>query len=614
MSKPTKPMTFGKTMWAATLGVIIAGILGSIVMTVFTFSLMIGVATSSTTPAAPIINGSYLKLDLADISGERSASAISSLTGDKGIGLNETVAALQSAADDERVKGLFLQADASGFLSWGSAKELRDAVLAFARSGKKVVAYGSMMSQPSYYVASAADFICVHPSGMLDFRGIGGEVMYYKDLLDKLGVQMQLIRPESCSYKSAGEIYTMNRMSPANREQIRAYTKGIWHQVVDEIGTSRQLTSEQLNEIADNLSGMLPQDALKNQLVDTLCFYHNVKRKLENEYGANALMPMSNYIASWRESRPVGTDKIAIVYAEGNVMDGEANSLNKAVYGDEIVKALDKARKNKNVKAIVLRINSSGGAVTASESMTDAVWRAKMEKPVVVSMSDVAASAGYEIACNANKIVAQPTTITGSIGVFATYPNLGGMLKSKLGITTDTVLTNRNATGLSTFRPLSPAAMSMMMRNVEEFYVTFVQRVATGRRLEWGYVDSIARGRVWTGADAMKLGLVDTLGGLQLALQIAAEEAGIVDYSVVEYPREKTAWEELMLLYGGDTEEYEPLSFFAKMRLAWQWRTTSKMLKEQDAAIVRTRLEQDLLYISEAQGLQARLPFVFIEE
>ncbi len=614
MSKETKPMTFGKTMWAATLGVIIAGVLGSIVMTIFTISLMVGLATSDTTPTAPIINGSFLKLNLADIRGERATTALASLAGDKGIGLNETVAALQSAADNDRVKGLFLQADASTFLSWGSAKELRDAILAFKAGGKKVVAYGSMMSQVSYYVVSAADFVCLHPSGMLDFRGIGGEVMYYKELLDKLGVQMQLIRPESCSYKSAGEVYTMNHMSAANREQIRTYTKGIWNQVVSEIGESRRLTSAQLNDIADNLSGMLPQDALKNKLVDTLCFYNDVKRRLEYPYGGNALMPMSNYIALWREGQTVSSDKIAVVYAEGNVVDGKASGMDKAVYGDEIVKALDKACKNKNVKAIVLRINSPGGAVTASESMTDAVWRAKMEKPVVVSMSDVAASAGYEISCNANKIVAQPTTITGSIGVFATYPNLGGMLKSKLGITTDTVLTNRNAAGLSVFRPLNPTAMAMMTRNVEEFYVTFVQRVATGRKLEWNYVDGIARGRVWTGVDAKQLGLVDTLGGLQLALQLAAQEAGIIDYSVVEYPREKTAWEELMLLYGSDMEENEPLSFFTKMRLAWQWRATSKLLQEQNAAIVRTRLEQDLLYISEAQGLQARLPFVFIEE
>ncbi len=615
MGKETKPMTFGKTMWAATLGVIIAGVLGGIVMTVFTFSLMVGVYAASSSEPAPMEHGSYLKLNLSEIGGERTSTELAALAGEKSIGLCETVAALQCAAGDDRVKGLFVQAGGAGALSWGSAKELRDAILDFMAEGKKVVAYGNMMSQPSYYVASVADLLCVHPSGMVDFRGIGGEVMYYKDLLDMLGIQMQLIRPESCSYKSAGEVYTMNHMSPANRKQIRTYIQGIWQQVAGEIGESRHIDVAELNRIADNLSGMLPQDALQNKLVDTLCFYYDVKSVLEERYGAKTLLPMSQYIDVQRANYRGDGNRIAIVYAEGNVMDGNrTSSLDKAVYGNEIVAALDKARKDGRVKAIVLRVNSPGGAVTASESMTSAVLRAKAEKPVVVSMSDVAASAGYEISCNADKIVAQPTTITGSIGVFATYPNIGGALKNKLGIAIDTVKTNRNAAGLSVLRPLSPTAMAMMTRNVEAFYVTFVERVATGRNLTWSYVDSIARGRVWTGADAQHLGLVDTLGGLQLALRLAAQEAGIVDYSVVEYPRAKTAWEELLAFYDGDSYDREPLSFFDKARLAWQWRTTSSALRETETTLLRSRWEHDLLYISEAQGLQARLPFVWVEK
>lgn len=616
MKKERKPMNFGSTMLAAALGVVIASVAGCLLMIVITSAMIAGISQSNST-VEEVEDDTFLKIDLAKIAGERRPDQLTQLSIQSSglVGLNETVAAIIAAKDDKDVKGLYVEVNPSGFLSWGSAEELRRALLAFKAAGKPIVAYGkSYMMQQGYYVASVADKIGVHPSGMVDFRGIGTEVLFYKNLLDKLDVQMQLIRPASCSYKSAGETYTMDHMSPYNREQIHVYINSIWSYVVEEMGQSRKLSPEALNHMADNLSGYLPQDALKNGLVDTLCFYNDVTEILKKQYGAEHLMPMSQYIAQWKAQQPVRKDKIAVVYAEGNVVDGTANGMQSGVYGETVVKAIDEARKDKSVKAIVLRVNSPGGAVTASESMTDAVRRAKAEKPVVVSMSDVAASAGYEISCNATVIVAQPTTITGSIGVFATLPSVGKALKNKLGVTTDTALTNRNAAGVSVLRPLSHEAMRMMQRNVEEFYITFTKRVATGRGLEVRYVDSIARGRVWTGSDALRLGLVDTLGGMQTALRIAAAKAGIREYSISEYPKEKDVWSQLLSFYGDNEPADEPLSLLAKARLAWQFRATRKDAQQSGTSLALSRLQQDLLYVSEAQGLQARLPFVIVSE
>jgi protease-4 len=307
--------------------------------------------------------------------------------------------------------------------------------------------------------------------------------------------------------------------------------------------------------VADNLTGVLPADALTNKLVDTLCFEQDVKVMLKTRYGASKIVKAKRYAENVIKKDL--KDQIAIIYAEGNVVPGKSDGTSTAVYGDDIVKALTDAANDKKVKAIVLRVDSPGGAVTASESMTRAVVEAKKSKPVIVSMSGLAASAGYEISCFGTRIVAHPTTLTGSIGVFATLPEVQNLLKQKLGITTDTVNTNCNSTGMSLFRPLSPAARTMLQKNVEDFYVTFTQRVADGRGLTRQYVDSIARGRVWTGLQAKELGLVDTLGGLPLAFRIAAEEAGVEleKCSVVTFPTAKSTWQLLMERVGEGQEE-----------------------------------------------------------
>lgn len=587
--KNPKPMGFGKTMLASAVGMLLAMAALYVISLTLVTGMLISAIMDGVEDKEPLIGDNFVvELSVDGMVTESPASDLQTLFSDEtGTSIEQLLRAIDAAIDDDRVNALYLHVG-GGSLSWAQAEELRNAIADFHELCEKpVIAYGEIMTQPEYYLASVADMVAVHPSGVIDFRGIGGEVMFYKGLLDKLGIHMELIRPKSNAYKSAGESYTRTNMSDDNREQVRTYICDIWNYTVESIATSRGIEVEKLNSIADNLDGYLPQDAFRNGLVDTLCFAEDIKTLLKEKCEATKIIRTNRYAKDITD-KP-NNSRIAVIYAEGNVVSGTSNGTRTAVYGDDIAKALTDAAKDKKVKAIVLRVNSPGGAVTASETMTRAVIAAKEKKPVVVSMSGVAASAGYEISSNASCIVAHPTTLTGSIGVFATIPELGGMLRQKLGITTDTVSTNKNSTGLSTMRPLSPTAKAMLQRNVEEFYVTFCQRVADGRGLTPEYVDSIARGRVWTGIQAQRLGLVDTLGGLTLALHIAAEKAEVEydDCTVVAYPAEKSLWEQLL--------EYK---------------------KGKDEVELRSRMSKFIPYYSELEDwatmepLQARLPFI----
>ena len=596
------------TMLASALGMVIVSVIAGILMFAMMILMVASVAKMDSKDMVPVRTGSVLKVDLGRISGDRTQGGLTmSLGGGRTVGLVDAVYAIRNAADDDRIKALYLTDPGTSTLSWGSLTELREAIEDF-QSKKSVVAYAASWSQGGYYVASAASRICVHPSGMVDFRGMGAEVLYYKDLLDKLGVEMQLIRPESCSYKSAGEVYTLNHMSAANREQIRAYISSIWSTATAAIAEGRGMDQAKLNAIADNLSGYLAFDARQSGLVDALYFEEDVRQQFKDKYEGKQLLPLEDYAKNFNltTANRKAKDKIAVIYAEGNVMDGSARGMDQGVYGDDIVKALRQASEDKDVKAIVLRVNSPGGQATASESMTHAVMQAREKKPVIVSMGDLAASAGYEMSCMANVIVAQPTTITGSIGVFGTIPNVGKLLNQKLGLHVDTVGTNRNANGLNIFRPLSPTAMAMMERNVEDFYKVFVGRVAEGRGMSYDAVHQIARGRVWTGVDAKRIGLVDTLGGIDLAMSIAAEKAGLEKYAVKVYPAEKDTWTQLQELFGEATDN--DLNLMAKGWLAYRWKTSQKGQK------ALSKLEQDLLFVANSEGVQARIPFVFIAE
>lgn len=587
-SNEQKPLGFGKTMLASAVGFIIGIMALNIISFIFIIGMMASALSSSMDDSTPI-TGNQLAIEL-NVSGavsEAEPNELMALFGNEATcSLTQMLCAIDNAATDKRVKALYLHFGASD-LSWAQAEELKDALKAFrAQCDKPIIAYGESLTQPEYYLATAADKIAVHPSGLVEFKGLGAEYIFYKGLLDKLGVHMELIRPTSCAYKSAGEVYTRTDMSDANREQVRSYINSTWQYVSQNIAASRNMTVEQINAIADNLTGFLADDAMKSGLVDTLCFAQDIKNTFRERYEVKKIVTAKRYAMDVKKK---DTDsRIAVIYAEGQVVPGKNTNGNTAVYGDDIVKALNDAAKDKKVKAIVLRVNSPGGAVTASEDMTHAVIEAKKVKPVIVSMSALAASAGYEISCFGTKIVAQPTTITGSIGVFATLPEVGQLLRNKLGITTDTVMTNKNSTGLTLMRPLSADARAMMQKNVEDFYITFTQRVADGRGLTREYVDSIGRGRVWTGLQAKELGLVDTLGGLTLALHIAAEEAG-VDYSkcsLKTFPEKKSMWELLMNRVNADEEEE---------------------LKARLNAIVP--FYNELVMWSNMEPLQARLPF-----
>ncbi len=593
------------TMLASALGVVIVSVVGGLLTFISMIVMVASLASMGDDETVMVKNNTFVTVDLSKISGDRSGNSLRQSFGEgKTIGLISAIDAIRKAADDDKVTGLFVKDNGTG-VSWASLEELRGVIEEFRQSGKPVVAYATSYTQSGYYLATASDVVSLHPAGMVDFRGMGGEVLYYKDLLDKLGVEMQLIRPESCAYKSAGEVYTLSHMSDANREQIRAYIGSIWRTATAEIAASRNIGVAELNTIADNLSGFLADDACAQHLVDTLCFEEDVHAMLKETYGGKHLMGIEKYAKNKKKADKKVKDRIAVIYAEGNVVDGSAKGFRQGVYGDDIVKALKQAMNDKDVKAIVLRVNSPGGQATASESMTHAVMQAKEKKPVIVSMGDLAASAGYEMSCMADIIVAQPMTITGSIGVFGTIPSVQKLMQQKLGLNADTVSTNRNANGLTIFRPLSPAAMAMMTKNVEDFYKTFVGRVAEGRHMTFDEVHQIARGRVWTGADAIGIGLVDTLGGLDLALRIAAEKARVDKYTVKDYPAEKDTWEQLAELFGDD--EDSDLNLLAKMRLARKWKVESGKWK------AFSRMEDDLLYVSTAEGLQARLPFIVLD-
>lgn len=602
-----KPLSFGATMLASAVGVVIVSVVGGIISFIMMIAMVASLSKMDNEGIAMVKKDTFLTVDLGKISGDRTGTGLQfSFDNEKTVGLIDAVNAIRAAADDDRVVGILLKGCGAPSISIGSMTELRSALEDFRESGKSIVAYSAMYSQGEYYVASLSDRICLHPSGLIDFRGMSGEVMYYKELLGKLGIEMQLIRPESCSYKSAGEVYTLDHMSDANREQIRAYMSSVWRTISSSIAASRCMDVADVNAIADDLSGYLAEDAKKMHMVDSLCFEEDVRTILKDMYAGKNLLPLEKYAANVKKAPNKAKDAIAVIYAEGNVVDGSARGFSEGVYGDDIVKALKKAANDDDVKAIVLRVNSPGGQATASESMTHAVMQAREKKPVIVSMGDLAASAGYEMSCMADVIVAQPTTITGSIGVFATMPHFDKLMRQKIGINIDTVCTNRNAAGLSIYRPLSPAAKAMMTKNVEDFYKLFVGRVAEGRHMTFDDVHKIARGRVWTGADAIGIGLVDTLGGIDLALSIAAEMAEVGDYKIKEFPEEKDTWEQLSELFGERKDD--DLTLLAKMRMALKWKRGSKYL------VHYTKLEQDILYFTETEGLQARLPFLLVSE
>ena len=582
----------------------LASFLGVLFCTIFVFLVLSGILGSmmTTKESVPEIkDNSVLLIRLDKPIYDREVSDISSLAGAIGgesvgnIGLTEFIYVIQRAKTDSKIKAIMLDLAVLQTGGWATVEEMRQCLADFKTSGKKIYAYGDMMTQSSYYLASVADQIVLNPAGMITLTGLGAEVMYYKDLLDKFDVDVELIRPKNNSYKSAGEKYITNSMSQENREQIKTYMSAIWEGVSANIVKDRKLTKEEFERQVSNLQSCLPQDALKNKLVDKLSFKTNLmddiskeivaQNKLKEGTKAN-FVKYSKYRKSVTDIFNHKKDNIAIVYAYGDVNQGKGSEL--SIGSETIVKALQQAAKNKSVKAVVLRVNSPGGDAIASELITNEVIKTKKIKPVIVSMGDVAASAGYEMSSNATKIVALPLTITGSIGVFGVMPNFARSLKNNLGITFDTVKTHSNSVAMSVTTKPSPEFKMMMQRNVENFYDNFITRVSEGRNKDKAYIDSIARGRVWAGSQAKALGLVDEHGGLKQAIETAARQAGISDYGLIAYPKTKDIATQLLETLSGENEMKtfakelgKPYSFFLELKS-----------------------------ICQMQGVQARMPYL----
>ena len=587
---------FFKQIFASCLGVLIAGIL-----LLFIFFGIIGSLIPSEEPTVEVKNNSVLLLKLDKPIYDREVNDLSMfgdiVNGEVGssIGLTEFLQVMKRAKGDENIKAIMLDLSLLQANGWATIEEMRQSIEDFKTSGKKVYAYSDMLTQSAYYLATAADEIIMNPNGMLTLTGLGAEVMYYKDLLNKFDIDVELIRPKNNSYKSAGETYISNKMSEENREQIKAYLAAIWDYVSDKMVRDRKLDKAMFEQQVSNLETCLPNDALKNKLIDKVSFRSDVEDLICSEIRTKHKLSKSTQIdfvkySKYRKSIPaihnVKQENIAVIYAYGDVNQGKGTSL--SIGSETLVKAIRKATENKTVKAIVLRVNSPGGDAIASELITNEVIRAKKVKPVIVSMGDVAASAGYEMSSNATKIVAMPVTITGSIGVFGVMPNFARTLKTNLGITFDTVKTHQNSVLLSVTTPPSKDVMMLMQRNVENCYANFINRVSEGRNKDKAYIDSIARGRVWVGSQAKTLGLVDEFGGLNKAIEVAANESGIKDYGIITYPKMKDIATQLVETLSGESEVKlfadelgKPYSFFLELKS-----------------------------ICEMQGVQARIPYL----
>jgi len=467
----------------------------------------------------------------------------------KALGLNEIVAAIDAAASEDAISAIFIEPSLMIDMGFASIEEIRNALIRFRQSGKPIIAYSEIFSQKAFYLASVADRIYMNPEGMFDFRGLSSQLYFLKGTLSKLDIQAQIIRHGK--FKSAVEPFTLDKMSQENREQYTEFLTSIWNHYLETISEARGISIERLNSIADSLLIRNAKDALKYGFVDELAYKDKVLEILKVESGSdreiNALesVTLQQYAKSVSiSSKKFNSDRIAVIYATGDINSGEGSD--ESIGSERISRNIRQARLDSNVKAIVLRINSPGGSALASEVIWREVQLATQTKPVVVSMGDVAASGGYYIACSANKIVAQPNTVTGSIGVFGVIFNMGDFFKNKLGVTFDVVKTNKHSDMLTVTRPLTAVELGYIQQSVEEIYDTFIQRVALGRNLSTEDVEKIAQGRIWSGLDAMKLGLVDEIGGLQDAIRIAAELAGIESYSLLELPRQKDFFEELV--------------------------------------------------------------------
>lgn len=470
-------------------------------------------------------------------------------------GMNDILNNIKAAATDPNITGIFLELSTVGTSS-ANLEEIRNQLIEFKKSGKFLISYAEAYSQSAYYLASVSDKIYMLPDGIIDIHGMASQSMFYKHLFEKLDIEMQIIRPANNKFKSAVEPYFLDKMSDANREQNSVLLTSIWNKICNDISKSRNISVETINKMADDLTLMFDtQAALDNNFIDGLKYKDEIIAEL-HQLTNTADNKKINIIKNtpYAKVRPEiyeGEDKIAIVYASGQIIDGEGDET--TIGSITLSEALRQARNDKKVKAIVMRVNSPGGSAVASEVIRREVELAAKEKPFIVSMGNYAASGGYWISSSSDYIFADPNTLTGSIGVFGTVPNLKGFFNDKLGLTFDEVKTNENSDFGSITKPMTPYQLAMMQKHVTDTYDDFITLVSSTRDLRKTFVDSIGQGRVWSGTDAIEIGLVDELGGIEKAIVYAADKAGLENYSIKEYPKQEDIFESL---FKTETQEY----------------------------------------------------------
>ena len=537
---------FLKFTLATVTGIIVSGVILFFISILVFFSIV-----SSSESETQVRKNSIMMLDLNGALVERSQeNPFDFFMQDdyKTYGLDDILSSIKKAKENDDIKGIYIQASSLG-AGFASLEEIRNALKDFKESGKFIVAYGDAYTQSLYYLSSVADKVLLNPQGMVEWRGLAATPMFFKDLLEKVGVEMQVFKVGT--YKSAVEPCISTEISPANREQVNAYLSSIWGRVTGDIAESRKMTVEALNAEADRMLMFYPaEESVKSGLIDTLIYKNDVRNYLKTLVGIDEddRMPVLGLQDMINVKKNVPKDKsgnvIAVYYAYGEI-DGGSSSANEGINSEKVIKDLRKLKDDEDVKAVVLRVNSPGGSAYGSEQIWHAVSQLKKEKPVIVSMGDYAASGGYYISCNADTIVAEPTTLTGSIGIFGMMPNAKG-LSDKIGVNFDVVKTNPYADFGTITRPMNDGEKGLMQMYINHGYDLFLTRCSEGRGINKEELDKIAQGRVWTGSTAKELGLVDELGGLDKALEIAVAKSGVDAYTVMNYPAKESFFESLM--------------------------------------------------------------------
>ncbi|MBQ8191965.1 MAG: signal peptide peptidase SppA [Bacteroidaceae bacterium] len=539
-----------------TLATITGLMLVGAILTFFSIVVLVGLIASSE-PTVQVKSNSVFVLNLNKPLSERAVEdPITMLMGEDyaNIGLNEVLTSIKKAKEEANITGIYLEASGYSDASPAEWEEIRRALMNFKESGKFIVAYGDNYSQGEYYLCSVADKVILNPQGSIEWTGISSQPIFYKRLLEKIGVTMNIFKVGT--YKSAIEPFIATEMSEANREQTHAYLNSIWTRITEDIATSRSISTKDLNKYADEMIALSPTERfIEAGMADTLLYKDEVKEYLKKLTHTNSHQSLNTL--SLKEMKaieevaifPKNEGRIAVYYAVGEIMDdipGGTFSTEECIVGSQTIKELSQLREDDQVKAVVLRVNSPGGSAFASEQIWNEVVKLKTKKPVIVSMGGMAASGGYYISCAADSIFAEATTLTGSIGIFGMTPNMEGLLSDKLGLDFDIVKTNRYADFASPTRPMTEGEKALLQKTIERGYDLFVTRCAEGREMSKEALCRVAEGRVWTGEMAKELGLVDQIGGIDEAVKAAAEKAGLKEYTQATYPKQADLFNSLM--------------------------------------------------------------------